>query len=153
MIRGIQRTSAPLLSNITRLSSSVRGCGSCGTTIDCRRGALGRALRTPTDRWSKTKTLGSFGIGERYPPPRLIVEPEDTSAHQDHTAEATRAPTADDLAEGRAPRGNRGKPHLYFVTIFVTPDHIFLLEAGGTKELMEKGSAELDQAVQGFRVK
>lgn len=46
-----------------------------------------------------------------------------------------------------------GKPHLYYVTIFVTPDQIFLLEAGGTKELMEKGAPELDQAVQGFRVK
>ena len=46
-----------------------------------------------------------------------------------------------------------GKPHLYYVTIFVTPDHIFLLEAGGTKELMDKGGPELDQAIAGFRVK
>ncbi|MBK7580983.1 MAG: serine/threonine protein kinase [Myxococcales bacterium] len=46
-----------------------------------------------------------------------------------------------------------GKPHLYYVTLFVTDKYIFLLEAGGTKELVEKQSAELDQAVQGFRVK
>ncbi len=46
-----------------------------------------------------------------------------------------------------------GKPHLYYVTIFLTEDYIFLLEAGGTKELMEKGSAGLDQAIDGFRVK
>ncbi|MBK8994306.1 MAG: serine/threonine protein kinase [Myxococcales bacterium] len=46
-----------------------------------------------------------------------------------------------------------GKPHLYYVTIFLTEDYIFLLEAGGTKELMEKGSAGLDQAIDGFRIK
>jgi hypothetical protein len=46
-----------------------------------------------------------------------------------------------------------GKPHLYTVTLFVTESHIFLLEAGGTKELMESGSAGLDQFVEGFRVK
>jgi hypothetical protein len=46
-----------------------------------------------------------------------------------------------------------GKPHLYYVTIFLTEDYLFLLEAGGTKELMEKGSAGLDQAIDGFRVK
>lgn len=46
-----------------------------------------------------------------------------------------------------------GKPHLYYVTVFLTEDYIFLLEAGGTKELMEKQSAELDAAVAGFRAK
>ena len=46
-----------------------------------------------------------------------------------------------------------GTPHTSSVTIFVTPDHIFLLEAGGTKELMDKGGPELDQAIAGFRVK
>ncbi len=46
-----------------------------------------------------------------------------------------------------------GKPHLYTVTIFVTDDHIFLLEAGGTKELVEKQSAELDAFVEKFRAK
>lgn len=46
-----------------------------------------------------------------------------------------------------------GKPHLYYVTVFLTDDYIFLLEAGGTKELMEKQAGDLDQAIDGFRVK
>ncbi len=35
----------------------------------------------------------------------------------------------------------------------MTDDHIFLLEAGGTKELVEKQSAELDAFVEKFRAK
>jgi len=45
-----------------------------------------------------------------------------------------------------------GKPHLYYVTIFVTESYLFLIEAGGTKELMEKGGAGLDQFIESFRV-
>jgi hypothetical protein len=45
------------------------------------------------------------------------------------------------------------KPHLYYVTVFVTKDHIYVLEAGGTKELMTKNAAELERAVSGFRAK
>ena len=44
-----------------------------------------------------------------------------------------------------------GAPHLYFVTLFVTDKTLFLLEAGGTKEQMEKHSAELDFAVENFQ--
>ncbi|MBI4702597.1 MAG: serine/threonine protein kinase [Deltaproteobacteria bacterium] len=45
------------------------------------------------------------------------------------------------------------KPHLYYVTVFVTDATIYLLEAGGTKELMEKGTKEVDAAASGFRAK
>ena len=31
-----------------------------------------------------------------------------------------------------------GVPHLYYLTIFVTDDYVYLLEAGGTKDLVEK---------------
>lgn len=43
-----------------------------------------------------------------------------------------------------------GKPHLYYVTLFVTDARIFLLEAGGTKELMTTHAGDLDAAVRGF---
>lgn len=43
-----------------------------------------------------------------------------------------------------------GKPHLYYVTLFVTEAKLFLLEAGGTKELMAEGAAHIDAAVRGF---
>ena len=43
------------------------------------------------------------------------------------------------------------KPHLYIVTIFVTDDQIYLLEAGGTKEQMSKRESELATSLAGFR--
>jgi hypothetical protein len=46
-----------------------------------------------------------------------------------------------------------GSPHLYYLTLFVTPDHLFLVEAGGTKELMTKHAAQVDAAVRGFRTR
>jgi hypothetical protein len=42
-------------------------------------------------------------------------------------------------------------PHLYYVTIFVTKKHIHLLEAGGTKALMEQHAEQLDWAIKNFR--
>jgi hypothetical protein len=44
-----------------------------------------------------------------------------------------------------------GKPHLYYVSVFVTPDKIFLLEAGGSKELVTKNQGKIDQAHKIFR--
>ena len=45
------------------------------------------------------------------------------------------------------------QPHLYTVTIFVSEDYIYVLEAGGTKELMEKHVADVDKAIAGFVIK
>jgi hypothetical protein len=42
-------------------------------------------------------------------------------------------------------------PHLYYVTIFVTDKKILLLEAGGTKALMEQHAEQLDWAIKNFR--
>lgn len=47
---------------------------------------------------------------------------------------------------------NGGKPHLYYLSIFVTADKIFLLEAGGTKELMTKNSGKIAEAHRIFRI-
>ncbi len=42
-------------------------------------------------------------------------------------------------------------PHLYYLTLFVTEPTIWLVEAGGTKELMTKEQAKIDQAIATFR--
>ena len=44
-------------------------------------------------------------------------------------------------------------PHLYYVTVFVTEDYIYLLEAGGTKDLMTRQAEHIDWAVKSFRGK
>ncbi len=41
-------------------------------------------------------------------------------------------------------------PHLYFVTLFVTDSKLYLLEAGGKKELMEQQAVRIDTAIAGF---
>jgi hypothetical protein len=45
------------------------------------------------------------------------------------------------------------KPYLYFVTVFVTPSTIYVLEAGGTKELMTSHESEVDSSVTEFVIK
>ncbi len=44
------------------------------------------------------------------------------------------------------------KPHLYYLTVFVTDDAIVLLEAGGTKKLVTDNQAQIDRAVSTFVV-
>jgi hypothetical protein len=44
-----------------------------------------------------------------------------------------------------------GTPHLYYVTVFLTDKRIFVMEAGGTKEQVEKHDAELGYAIDNFR--
>lgn len=44
------------------------------------------------------------------------------------------------------------KPHLYYLTVFVTDDAIVLLEAGGTKQLVTDNQAQIDRAVSTFVV-
>jgi len=43
-----------------------------------------------------------------------------------------------------------GEPHLYMVTLFVTPDTVFLLEAGGTKDQVEKAKDQITWSVKNF---
>lgn len=42
-------------------------------------------------------------------------------------------------------------PHLYYVTLFVTDDHVFILEAGGLKDNMLRYEAPLGWHIQNFR--
>ena len=46
---------------------------------------------------------------------------------------------------------DEGAPHLYYLAVFVTPETIFLVEAGGAKELMIAHEAQITAAVTGFR--
>jgi hypothetical protein len=43
-----------------------------------------------------------------------------------------------------------GTPHLYYLTLFVTPDYLFLVEAGGTKQLMTDHAAEIAASIAAF---
>ena len=46
---------------------------------------------------------------------------------------------------------DRGQtPHLYSITVFVTDDHIFVVEHGGTKERMMARESTLEAALAGF---
>lgn len=48
---------------------------------------------------------------------------------------------------------DRGKtPHLYNVTLFARGKTVFVIESGGTKELVEGHKAELDAALKSFRL-
>jgi hypothetical protein len=44
------------------------------------------------------------------------------------------------------------RPFLYYVTVFVTDDHIYLLEAGGSAEQMKKRARDVDWAVEHFEL-
>jgi hypothetical protein len=45
------------------------------------------------------------------------------------------------------------QPHLYRVALFLHDDDLFILEQGGTKELIAAHEGELSQILQGFSVK
>ena len=44
-----------------------------------------------------------------------------------------------------------GAPHLYHLSLFVTPSTIYVLEAGGTKELMSTHATDIEAAEKSFR--
>ncbi|MCA9629175.1 MAG: serine/threonine protein kinase [Myxococcales bacterium] len=44
-------------------------------------------------------------------------------------------------------------PHLYYVSVFVTDDTVFVHEAGGTKELMTKNMAQVTASIDNLELK
>lgn len=61
--------------------------------------------------------------------------------------------TARDGTKGTTLRFGHDEPggaHLYYVTIFVTDDWVYLVEAGGKKDLVEKAQRSIDWATQNF---
>lgn len=66
-----------------------------------------------------------------------------------------------DTREAKDRAGNAGKtlrfghdesgvPHLYYITVFVNDDHVYLLEAGGTKDLVEKHEDQIAWSIANF---
>jgi hypothetical protein len=47
---------------------------------------------------------------------------------------------------------NNDKPHEYTVAVFVTDDHVFLVQVGGEKTLLEKNAETIDGWVNGFEI-
>jgi hypothetical protein len=41
-------------------------------------------------------------------------------------------------------------PHLYYLTVFVDEDHVYLLEAGGTKDQVARHKEQIDWSVRNF---
>jgi hypothetical protein len=41
-------------------------------------------------------------------------------------------------------------PHLYYVTIFVNDDHVYVLEAGGTKDLVTQHEQQIAWSIENF---
>ncbi len=46
-----------------------------------------------------------------------------------------------------------GKPHLYYVTLYPTKRKLFIIEAGGSREEVEKNATLVEEAVARFRIK
>jgi hypothetical protein len=44
------------------------------------------------------------------------------------------------------------EPHLYYLTVFVTDRFIYLVEAGGTKKLVEANQGQIDAAIRTFSI-
>jgi hypothetical protein len=42
------------------------------------------------------------------------------------------------------------EPYLYRLTVFVTDDRVFLVEAGGTKVQMERQADQIDWSIKNF---
>jgi hypothetical protein len=45
------------------------------------------------------------------------------------------------------------RPYVYWVTVFVTPDRVFVVEAGGRREHFEAAQARVESAIATFRVR
>jgi len=45
-----------------------------------------------------------------------------------------------------------GGPFVYWLTVFVTHDHIYIVEAGGKKELFDRSQPQVEQAIAAFRL-
>ena len=61
-----------------------------------------------------------------------------------------------DGAEGHQMRFGRDesqRPYDYWVTLFVTHDHVFVLEAGGRREHFEEERESIERAIASFRLR
>lgn len=49
-------------------------------------------------------------------------------------------------------REQDGRPYVYWVTLFVTEDTIYVLEAGGIRESWQRDERRIREAIAGFRI-
>jgi len=66
----------------------------------------------------------------------------------------SREVTTADGAKGKLMRFGHdegGKPHMYLVAVYVTDDDLYVVEAGGTRDLFERHKAQIDWALKSFR--
>ena len=49
-------------------------------------------------------------------------------------------------------REQDGRPYVYWVTLFVTDDTIYVLEAGGIRESWQRDERRIREAITGFRI-
>jgi hypothetical protein len=45
------------------------------------------------------------------------------------------------------------RPYVYWITVFVTPDRVFVVEAGGRREHFEAAVARVEAAISSFRIR
>ena len=45
-----------------------------------------------------------------------------------------------------------GRPYVYWVTVFVTHDHIFVVEAGGRRDRFEPATSQVEASLATFRI-
>jgi hypothetical protein len=50
-------------------------------------------------------------------------------------------------------RDEEGHPYRYWVTVFVTPSHVFVIEAGGREERFTEAETEIEAALATFTVR
>lgn len=63
------------------------------------------------------------------------------------------AKTGEKGSQLRFGRDHGGAPHTYVVTLFVTSDRIFVLEAGGAKAEVDAHMSQIDASIAGFAIK
>lgn len=44
-----------------------------------------------------------------------------------------------------------GGPYVYWLTVYVTPNRVFIVEAGGKKDIFEHAQPQVEQAINGYR--
>lgn len=64
-----------------------------------------------------------------------------------------KAKSGEDGTYFRFSRDVSGNPHTYDLAVFVTEKRVFLVEAGGTKDDMDKYATTVEGAVAGFRIR
>lgn len=152
------------LSSLLLLVLLALGAAACGNSFDVRRTGGLTEFDEPGGEYDyRATTADVVVVGVR----EIDNDPEGTL---DFWAQAVRNRVRDlggyELVrelDVRAASGERGKqlqfareqegrPYVYWVTLFVTDDTIYLIEAGGGREAWQRDEPRVRQALSGFRI-